>query len=225
MDFSKTQLSVRRSIVSYAKVQRLYALLIRNRSFQLTSKQQRDCIMLNIGCGDQLHPGFINIDYYWLPGLDLCWDIANPLPFQDASIAGVFTEHCLEHLTLKAAENFVSDVFRILRPGGILRVVVPDAELFLRAYVNSAEGSFSSFPNPYDQCLMMEGSTPMAVVNSIFRDHGHQYAYDYEALHMLLNNFPFTNIYRVGFRSGCNPRLLIDNEDRCQESLYVEAVK
>jgi len=225
MDFSKTQLSIRRSIGSYAKIQRFYAHLIRNRSFQLKRKRCKDSTMLNVGCGDQLHPGFINVDYHWLPGLDLCWDIANPLPFQDACIAGVFTEHCLEHLTKEAAENFISDVFRILCPGGIIRVVVPDAEVFLRAYVNFSAGSVPSFPKPYDQYLMMEGASPMAIVNSIFRDYGHQYAYDYKALYMLLSKFPFSRIYRANFRSGLNKSLLIDTEARSQESLYVEAIK
>jgi predicted SAM-dependent methyltransferase len=225
MDFAHTRLALNRPIRSYAKIQRIYSALVRNRGFQAARASVRRKDLLNIGCGDRINPAFVNIDYSWIPGVDLCWDVGKPLPFADSSIAGVFTEHCLEHLSFDAARGFISEVYRILRPGGVARIIVPDAELFLRAYCAHNTDQSVQFPPPYSQRLRDGGVTPVSLVNSIFRDFGHLYAYDYVELRNLLARSPFSTIYRSGFMNSAQASLLIDTPERRHESLYVEALK
>ena len=68
-------------------------------------------------------------------------------------------------------------------------------------------------------------TTPMIVVNSIFRGHGHQFAYDYFTLKSMLQRKGFVNIKKESFRQGRENNLLIDSKHRACESVYIEASK
>ena len=63
MDFSKTRISLRRSIWSYSKVQSLRSVFIRDRKFQLKKLASISLIYCNVGCGKNIFPDFVNIDY------------------------------------------------------------------------------------------------------------------------------------------------------------------
>ena len=55
------------------------------------------------------------------------------LPFDDGFARLVYSSHCLEHLDQAAVENVLAEAFRILQPGGMVRIVLPDAALFVEA--------------------------------------------------------------------------------------------
>ena len=96
-----------RPLASYTKVQSVYGHAIWNRRFQLQSPRVRSLRYLDLGCGPNIHQEFINIDYLWRPGIDLCWDVTRGIPLGEASMHGVFTEHALEHFpTFGREENF-----------------------------------------------------------------------------------------------------------------------
>ena len=63
------------------------------------------------------------------------YDIRRPLPFADDTFDAVYALHIIEHLTPEEASKFVAEVFRVLRPGGILRISTPDLESAVRAYL------------------------------------------------------------------------------------------
>lgn len=67
------------------------------------------------------------------PGI-IRWKLARGIPFEDASFDVVYHSHFLEHLDRRAALLFLSECHRVLKPGGILRVVLPDLELLVRTY-------------------------------------------------------------------------------------------
>ena len=64
---------------------------------------------------------------------------AEKLPFADGSVAVVYSSHMLEHLGRDEARAFLLECRRILRPGGILRLVVPDLERYVRTYVEDGD--------------------------------------------------------------------------------------
>jgi predicted SAM-dependent methyltransferase len=226
MDFRNTRLSFSRPLTSYTKIQRFYSRVIRGHSLQFRQAWLQSKPFLNIGCGDQIHPSFINLDYNWIPGVDLCWNIeAKPLPLPSSSIEGVFTEHCLEHLSFDGANRLLHDVYRVIKPGGILRIVVPDAELYIRLYCQWKAGKKPAFPDGQPTQERSDFFSPIMPVNAIFRNYGHLYAFDYECLELMLRRASFKSVQRCTFASGKNPVLLIDTEARQSESLVVEAVK
>ncbi len=65
-----------------------------------------------------------------------------PLPLPDNSAVLMYTSHTLEHVSNPAVETFLSESFRVLKPGGILRVVVPDIKLSFRAWQNNDRDFF-----------------------------------------------------------------------------------
>lgn len=176
---------------------------------------------LDVGCGP--YPNicdFVNLDYEWRPGVDVCWDIVKkPYPFLDNSFKGIYTEHCLEHIGLEHLRNNLMEFYRMLKPGGILRIIVPDGELYCRLYIDQLNGSTSELP--YQQQYI----TPMARINGLFRNHGHLFIHDFQTLKILLENTGFVQVNKCKFREGFDNILLKDSEYRRAESLFVEAVK
>ncbi len=214
-----SRISLNRPLNSYGRLQALYASLVRGRKSQLTAAVRKKDY-LNIGCGPSIVRGFINLDYSWCPGLDVCWDIQKGLPFESESMLGIFTEHCLEHIPQAACERVLRDCRRMLKPGRAIRIVVPDAELYLDLYQRAKAGEDVRFPYQDEA-----ESTPMIVVNRVFRNFGHQFAYDEKTIVEMLRRTGFVDIRRTKFGEGRDPRLLIDREERAVESLYVEASK
>ena len=222
MDFSHSRPSLRRSPWSYSKLQAAVAAVIRGRRAFVDWDSLRRKHYLDLGCGPNIHPCFINLDYAWRPGINLCWDITKGLPLADRSLAGIFSEHCLEHLSLATTDGVLAECWRVLQPGGTLRIVVPDGELYLMGYSSLMAGAAGRLP--YADSDSYQGLySPMLSVNRIFREHGHLFIYDYVTLAQLLERRGFIAIRREHFRSGYDQQLLIDSEHRAQESLYVEA--
>src|SRR5713101_878977 len=121
--------------------------------------------ILNLGCGSKASssPDIVNIDWsialrlrrnrllrplvpLWatgdrlqrfnaLPSNIICHNLAHGIPFLTESVDAVYHSHFLEHLDRGAARQFLLEVKRVLRPGGIQRIVVPDLEKLCRAYV------------------------------------------------------------------------------------------
>ena len=99
---------------------------------------------LNLGCGDRVHPDWTNIDLVAASGDVMACDLRRPLPFTSGSCEAVYAAHVLEHLTPAAARQLLAEIRRLLRPGGIVRIVVPDLEGIARAYLASLERAAAS---------------------------------------------------------------------------------
>jgi predicted SAM-dependent methyltransferase len=190
---------------------------------------------LQLGCGGNYPTTFINVDFFWRPGVDLCWDLKCRLPFRSASISGIFTEHCIEHLSLSAhgfelrghCVRLINECHRVMRPGAIIRIVVPDAQLYLKTYFHRAQGDATKL-FPYE--ALKPNWLPILHVNRVFYEAreslmGHCIMFDFDLISQLLKECGFHNVNRKGFRSGDDPVLLIDSPGREPESLYVEATR
>lgn len=218
----------RRSWSSYAKVQSWLGGLLRNRRFQLRKKRVRELRYLDLGCGRNTHEALVNMDFLWHPQVDLCWDVRLGLPFADGSLSGIFTEHCLEHFDLPVVEQILTECRRVLGPGRILRIVVPDAELYLRTYQRHSDGDvIASFPFQGMEGLGGEFAAMLSVNRVFYQDRdspsGHRTMFDFRLLDLLLRRAGFAAADRVRFREGRDPVLLVDSASRMVESLYVDA--
>lgn len=74
-----------------------------------------------------------------LPPNIVVHDLAKGVPYPDGSVDVVYHSHLLEHLDRPVAEGFMREVARVLRPGGIQRIVVPDLEGVCRRYLEHLE--------------------------------------------------------------------------------------
>ena len=89
----------------------------------LTTRPLDSLTLLNLGCGNDIHPTYINLDLRPFPGVDVEHDITKPLPFADNSFAEVHANHVLEHFIDMIP--IMNEVFRVLQPGGIFKITVP----------------------------------------------------------------------------------------------------
>jgi len=92
-------------------------------------------ILVNVGCGTVFHPDWINLDSAPATPEVRSLDARRGLPFADASVDAVYHAHMLEHLETEDARKFLIECHRILRPGGVMRVVVPDLEGIAQTYL------------------------------------------------------------------------------------------
>ena len=118
---------------------------------------------LHLGCGLNAVDGWLNVDGSWnarlakLPWLRRAlatvgviskeaaavpWrrdlrilDVRDPLPFPTNSFEALYASHLLEHLFLTDAQRLLKECFRVLRPGGVIRIVVPDLRPIVQEYL------------------------------------------------------------------------------------------
>jgi len=142
-------------------------------------------------------------------------DLREKWPFPDNSASYIYSEHVFEHFEpLKEAPHFLREASRILKPGGVFDVVVPDTEAPLKAYGDPSASYWSASKRWHPEWCRTE----LDHINYHFRQDGeHKYAWDSETLAFALQSAGFTSISRREF----DPAL--DTEDRRIGSLYMRA--
>ena len=98
-------------------------------------------VMCNLGCGARYHPAWINIDFHGDDNTVFSWDLREGLPLPDTSCDVVYSSHAIEHFDRGGARSFIKECWRILKPGGIIRLVAPDLEGIARAYLQCVEAA------------------------------------------------------------------------------------
>jgi predicted SAM-dependent methyltransferase len=188
-------------------------------------------LRLNLGSGSHPKPGWVNVDLAD-DRADIQLDLREPLPFPDASVEAVYAADAIDSLSYANLGDSTSwaldtpgapsdalallrECRRVLRPGGRLDIVVPDAECMLDAYAARGDRPFAAG----DRQAPPWCNTPMHQVNYLFR-HGsqRQYAYDFETLERVLARTGFSDIAR----RACDPDLDVPT---AEGSLFVRAFR
>ncbi len=99
--------------------------------------------LLNFGCGRVYHPEWINLDTAPDSSEVIAHDVRRAFPYPADSFDGLYGSHVLEHLQPQAGMRLLRECFRILKPGGIVRIAVPDLEVIARLYLQSLEGALA----------------------------------------------------------------------------------
>ena len=95
--------------------------------------------MLNIGCGHRFHKDWINIDIDPASPEVKKVNIMQGLPYADNSFDVVYHSNVLEHLPWQKGKEMIAECYRVLKPGGILRINIPDLEKICREYLLNME--------------------------------------------------------------------------------------
>lgn len=80
---------------------------------------------LHLGCGPRCIPGFVHVDAQPAPHVDIVGPVEH-LPMDDNSASLIYASHVLEHFGRHAYKAALMEWFRVLKPGGVLRLSVPD---------------------------------------------------------------------------------------------------
>lgn len=148
---------------------------------------------INLGCGPHPIAGWLNIDIERHgSGINIIWDLSKGLPIGVYETGErsefIYSEHFLEHITKEQAEKLLCDCFKVLKPGGVIRISMPDLHHLMEMY---REGNINWTP----ECW--KPKTPCQMVNEGMRLWGHQYLWDKYEITETLKKIGFINIIRV----------------------------
>ena len=195
-------------------------------------------LKLNIGCGISGIQGWVNIDNSpsillsrlpfgrrifhtpdWPPGVRRA-DVRKRIPFSDSSVLYIYSSHTFEHFSYEEALAVAKECFRVLKPGGILRIVVPDLGLIVRDYLADTANPKASH-RFIGRLLLTSG-----VRDVLHPGAHHKQMFDAASLAHLLHEAGFPQTGVCVFGSSRIPEIAdIELESRRSESLYVESVR
>jgi predicted SAM-dependent methyltransferase len=171
-------------------------------------------IHIEVGAGDKKgQGGWTTIDV--TKNCDIYWDLRRGLPFPDASVSSIYSSHFFEHLSFKETRSFLAECRRALTLGGKFLICVPNARIYLEAYVQGKHldpNQYFGYKPAYNH------TTRMDYVNyTAYMDGEHKYMFDEENLLYILESNGFKNVRLRQF----DPAL--DMKERDFESIYAEA--
>jgi SAM-dependent methyltransferase len=167
---------------------------------------------VQLGTGPNTLPGWLNTDVYpaagFLDGFRSIGflDVKRRFPFDAQTIDYIFSEHVVEHLSHNQAIHMLSECYRVLRPGGKMRIATPD----LHAIMSLAGCQLSAEQQAYVDFVARDflteieadGAPPPVLsrgsfaVNLMFYGHGHRFLYDEQTLRAALEHAGFTHVVR-----------------------------
>ncbi len=171
-------------------------------------------IDLDIGAGDTVRPSWVTLDI--TDGCDLYWDLRRGIPFPDGSVRRVYSSHLFEHMDYNSGQALLAEVRRVLIPGGEVSVCVPNARLYIDAYLGVTELSPDhDFWEP-----ALNGREGISLINYVAYMGGeHQCLFDRDSLLQRLNDAGFVDVKERSFDAE------IDLPEREFESIYAKAHK
>lgn len=156
---------------------------------------------------------------------DIKWaNAVRRIPAPDGAVSVIYTSHMLEHLDQAEATSFLSEALRVLKPGGVIRIAVPDIRAHVLAYMET--GDANSFIAGLRVCM----PRPKGILNKLreaFIGHrNHLWMYDGPSLCKLLaeQGFAGPKILSAGETTILQPGKL-NLRERAEISVYVEAVR
>ena len=176
-------------------------------------------LRLNWGCGGEGEPGWINSDVKEGPGIDMPCDIRDGLPLEDGAVDYAVSIHALPEVPYDQQVGVLRELRRVLKPGGVLRLALPDLLKGVDAY---RRGDRDYFEIPDDDMASLGGKLALQLV---------WYGYSRtlfvpEFIEELLRRAEFASVRHVGFRETASPYPgIVELDNRERESLFVEAVK
>lgn len=219
---------------------------------RMTASGKPESIQINVGCGPVQPEGWVNIDssnrarfasrLHWLDSLFVRLRILPPtefgprtqsqnvhkgLRFSDNSVSAVYSGEMLEHFTQEQGQRFLAEAFRVLAPGGVLRIRVPDNYRFWKNYVTEFERVHAlpreDWHRQHTRWIEMF-FRDICVRKSMLRSMGHYHKWMYDEVSLILafQDAGFVEIARRTLHDSRIPDVaLVETRD----DLIVEGIK
>jgi predicted SAM-dependent methyltransferase len=163
-------------------------------------------LRLHLGCGKRYLPGFLHIDLADFPHIDHRADVRDLSFLPEGAAELVYASHVLEYFDRAEAIDVLRGWRRVLKPGGVLRVAVPDFETLVGVYLRG--GDLGAVLGPlYGRMIVqaLEGE----------RTIYHRTAYDFPSLKAVLEQAGFSGVRRYDWRQTLHR----DHDDHSQAYL------
>jgi predicted SAM-dependent methyltransferase len=219
--------------------------------------ESTEALLVNVGCGLTRPDGWINTDSsinslcQGLPYLRPIWrrihrgtsydrpasylDLRFRWPFNDKSVAVLYASHVFEHLSISKRRHFLDEAKRVLKIGGVIRIVVPDLEQLAATYVTSvaagetrAAETFLGFINLHAENAYSPNRNMLTKLINVVqgKPHQHKYMYDKRSLAALLSESGFEDVRFDRYGSSAYIPQILDVEYSAEgvASIYGEAI-
>ena len=177
-------------------------------------KEKEEKIGLQIGCGSNVIDGWLNTDIGPKNEEIMYMDATKPFPFEDETFGFVFSEHLFEHLPYYGGFKMLNECYRVLKPGGVIRMSLPTLNFLVDLFLNKEkeenkdyiEWSLRTFDK--SGCINdIKGSKACFTINNFYRFWGHQVMYDEDTIIEMLQNAGFKDIKKVPNNDSEYPEL------------------
>jgi predicted SAM-dependent methyltransferase len=183
-----------------------------------TGSQQK-VMRLNWGCGSWPQPGWINSDIGEHPEVEIVCDIRDGLPLETDSLDYAVSIHALPEIPYPDLVPTLEELRRVLKPGGTLRLALPDLDKGIQAYLG---GDSDYFLIPDEDARSLGGK--LAVQMSWYGYSRSLFTHDF--IEELLLKADFTSVTSCAYQKTASPYPeIVELDNRELESLFVEAVK
>jgi predicted SAM-dependent methyltransferase len=164
-------------------------------------------------------PGWVNSDKDAAPGVDVVRDIREGLPLASESFDYAVSIHALPEIPYPQLEDVLWELRRVLKPGGVLRLGLPDLDRAIQAYLRQDRDYFL-IP---DETVTALGGKLVVQMTWYGRSRT---MFTYEFVEELLQKSGFRQIARCAYQEthSLYPEI-VELDNRPQESLFVEAVR
>lgn len=200
-----------------AKTSRAYARRLKAANAALAAAAQP--LKIHLGCGGVSFEGWVNVDLENSTVANLLWNLTDPFPLPDRCCSLIYSEHVIEHFTVEDGLKIFRESFRLLAPGGVLRIAMPNLEHSVESYVND---SWRPDFNRWEE--LRDVKTRCEALNVAMRWWGHLWLYDREELHRRLREAGFTQLRDAEWGKS-SVQELCNRETRVETLLIVEATK
>ena len=155
-----------------------------------------DVRKLQLGAGWHLPEGWLNSDIQRPPGGKVYLDAMAPFPIPDDQFHYIASEHLIEHLPYEGGRAMLEESYRVLAPGGRIRITTPDLAVFVDLFDEPLTADQERFireklawhdwpPGPRPETM---------ILNLQMHEWGHTFLYDRETLGTLLREVGFEDI-------------------------------
>lgn len=157
-------------------------------------------------------------------------DVARGLPVPDQACDGVYASHVLEHLSRTDFDKAVTETYRILKPGGIARVVVPDLAAAARDYLEANGKDDPAAADDFMRGTHLGVETRArglkGILHETLSNARHFWMWDYPGLAGAFRDHGFVDIRRGQFNDSADPMFkAVEDAGRFEDAVCVEACR
>lgn len=161
-----------------------------------------DLLKVHLGCGPNVLPGWINVDYDPDFNPEVVADLSEPFPFDSGTVDFIHSEGILCQFDLDGGYRFLTECFRILKNGGVMRLLTPDLRKLIRLYIDGVDHDNNKLVDLWNEGvgIPLKTGTLAEVFNVGIRDL-HKFMYDEDMLMTVLQECGF-EAKKVGYQES-----------------------